>query len=253
VPFPENYEVLLLIVTVGGFGSYLQSSRLKIPEHARAPAVEQAPRMDRVRALWRLVTSNRPFIGYELRTFTYIWSLGMALPVLPLFYVHDLAASDAWIGIIGAASSGGSVLGYVVLRRVARSRGGTVILLPALLGAAWTTALMSVVNWLPAVALLAFAAGIAAAGAQLALFDRMMRTFPKEHGVTFSSVDQSLQNFALVVSPNVAGFLAVALGSRQTLLLTAAVGFVAVALFAIQARTARLRQPAISLADRPSG
>jgi hypothetical protein len=253
LPFPENYEVLLLIVTLGGFGSFLQSSRIRIAEHARAPHVEQAPRIDRLRALWRQVVSNRPFVGYELRTLVYISSLGLALPVLPVFYVHDLAASDAWIGIIGAAGSAGSVLGYVSMRRVARSRGGTVILLPALLGAAWTTALMSIVNWLPAVALLAFAAGIAAAGAQLALFDRMMRTFPKEHGVTFSSVDQSVQNFALVVTPNVAGFLAVALGSRHTLLLTAAVGFVAVALFAIQARAARLRQRVVSLADRPSG
>jgi hypothetical protein len=239
VPFPTNYEILLVIVTLGGFGSFLQSSRIVIAEHVRPPHPEQAPRLDRVRALWRQVVSNRPFIGYELRSFVYIWSLGMALPVLPLFYVHDLAASDAWIGIIGAAGSAGSVVGYVTLRRVARSRGGTVILIPALLAAAWTTALMSVVNWLPAVALLAFALGGAAAGAQLALFDRMMRTFPKELGVTFSSVDQSLQNFALIVAPNVAGILAVSLGSRQTLLLTAAVGFIAVALFAIEARSER--------------
>ena len=237
VPFPTNYEILLVIVTLGGFGSFLQSSRIVIAEHVRPPHTEQAPRLDRLRALWRQVVSNRPFMGYELRTFVYIWSLGMALPVLPLFYVHDLAASDAWIGIIGAAGSAGSVVGYVTLRRVARSRGGTVILIPALLAAAWTTALMSVVNWLPAVALLAFALGGAAAGAQLALFDRMMRTFPKELGVTFSSVDQSLQNFALIVAPNVAGILAVSLGSRQTLLLTAAVGFIAVALFAIEARS----------------
>jgi hypothetical protein len=82
----------------------------------------------------------------------------------------------------------------------------------------------------------------------------MMRTFPKELGVTFSSVDQSVQNFALIVAPNVAGFLAIAIGSRQTLLVTAAVGFLALALFAFEARTKRLRQAAaVSLADRPSG
>ncbi len=253
VSFPHNYEALLLIVTLGGFGSFLQSSRISIADHVRTPEVEQAPRLERLRALWRVVTSNRPFVGYELRTLTYITSLGLALPVLPLFYVHDLAASDAWIGIIGAAGSAGSVLGYTTLRRVARSRGGTAILLPALIAAAATTALMSIVNWLPAVAVIAFAAGIAAAGAQLALFDRMMRTFPKELGVTFSSVDQSVQNFALVVSPTLAGVLAVALGSRQTLLLTGAVGFVAVALFAWQARSSRIARSALPIGSPPSG
>jgi hypothetical protein len=239
VPFPLNYQVLLLIVTLGGFGSFLQSSRLKVADHVRPPHQEQPPRADRLRALWRLVISNRAFVGYELRAIAYITSIGLALPVLPLFYVHDLAASDAWIGIIGSAGSAGSVLGYVWLRQVARRRGGSSILLPALIAAAATTAAVGLVGWLPAVAAIAFVAGVAGAGAQLALFDRMVRSFPKELGVTFSSVDQSVQNFALIVAPNIAGFLAVALGTRTTILVTASVGFVAVALFALEARTLR--------------
>ncbi len=239
VPFPLNFEVLLVIVTLGGFGSFLQSSRLVVADHVRLPQQEQPPVPDRLRGLWRLVVSNRAFVGFELRSIAYVASIGLALPVLPLFYVHNLAASDAWIGIIGSAGSAGSVLGYVWLRQVARRRGGTRILLPALLVAAATTAAVGLVSWLPAVAAIAFVAGIAGAGAQLALFDRMMRTFPKEVGVTFSSVDQSVQNFALIIAPTIAGYLAVALGSRQALLVTASVGFVAVALFALEARSRR--------------
>jgi hypothetical protein len=239
VPFPLNYEVLLVIITLGGFGSFLQSSRLQVADHIARPRAALPPRRERLRELWRLVVSNRPFVGYELRTLAYITSLGLALPVLPLFYVQDLAASDAWIGIIGAAGSAGSVLGYVGLRQVGRRRGGSSILLPALVAAASTTLVLSFVGWLPAVAAIAFVAGLAGAGAQLALFDAMMRTFPRELGVTFSSVDQSIQNFAFIVAPNIGGFLAVALGSRQALLVTASVGFVAVALFARQARRTR--------------
>src|SRR5690349_19130217 len=63
VPFPENYEVLLLIVTLGGFGSFLQSSRLVIAEHIRPPRIEEAPRIERLRGLWQVVVSNRPFVG----------------------------------------------------------------------------------------------------------------------------------------------------------------------------------------------
>jgi len=240
VPFPLNYEVLLLIVTLGGFGSFLQSSRFVVADHLRTPQAERTPRADRLRSLWHLVVSNREFLGFELRAVAYITSIGLALPILPLFYVHDLAASDAWIGILGAAGSAGSVVGYVTLRQVARRRGGTVILLPALLAAASTMAALSVVEWLPGAAALAFVAGLAGAGAQLAMFDAMMRTFPKELGVTFSSVDQSIQNFSLIVAPNIAGFMAVALGSRTTLLVIAAIGFLSVILFAAQARGANL-------------
>jgi predicted MFS family arabinose efflux permease len=97
----------------------------------------------------------------------------------------------------------------------------------------WATA------WLPAVAALGFLSGVAGAGAQLALFDQMMRRIPAEHGVTFSSVDQALGNFAIMVAPNIGGFLAVGLGIRPTLLVIAAIGLTAFVLFALDARAAK--------------
>ena len=109
-------------------------------------------------------------------------------------------------------------------------------LLPSLLFAALAPALLSAIGWLPAVAAIAFVAGVAGAGAQLALFDQMLRTIPAEHGVTFSSVDQSLSNAAIMVAPVVGGLLTVALGIRPTLLVVSIVGLVALVLFALDAR-----------------
>ena len=77
---------------------------------------------------------------------------------------------------------------------------------------------------------------MAGAGAQLALFDQMMRRIPHEHGVTFSSVDQSLSNAAIMIAPNIGGILAIAIGIRSTLVVVAIVGLVAVVLFALDAR-----------------
>lgn len=248
IPFPQNYELLLVLITLAGFGSFLQSRRLEILDHVTPPRKARPPVRERLRELWRLVTANRPFVRFELRTMVYIASVGLALPVLPIFYVRDLAASDAWIGILGAAYSGGSVLGYAGLRHLARRRGGTSVLLGALVASAGSLAALSFVAWLPAVAALAFVAGVAGAGAQLALFDAFMRTFPKQLGVTFSSVDQSIQNFALIVGPTLGGFLAVAIGSRQALLVVAAVGFVAVALFALEERSQRAARGTVSAA-----
>jgi hypothetical protein len=246
LPFPTNFELLLLFVTVAGIGSYLQSSRIVIPDQARPPSVAGAPRRERLRALWRLVVANRPFTRFELRAFVYTASIGLAMPILPLFYVHEVRAPDAWIGVIGAAQSAGAVLGYLAARQLARRRSGALALLPALLTTALAPAALAVIAWLPAVAAIGFVMGMAGAGAQLALFDAFMRRLPSEHGVTFSAVDQSLQNLALVVTPNIGGFLAVALGARGALILVAAVGFAAFALFALEARAAaraRVAQP----------
>ena len=236
VPFPANFEILFVLVSIAGLGSYLQSSRIIIPD--RIPvAGRPEPRLGlRVRSLWSLVLADRPFIRFELRSLVYTASIGLALPVLPLFYVHEVGAPDAWIGVIGAAQSAGAVLGYVVARQLARRRGGAMTLLPSMLAAALAPAILSVIGWLPAVAAVSFVFGLAGAGVQLAMFDQFMRRLPTEHGVTFSSVDQSVQNLALVIAPNVGSVLAVALGVRTALLVVALVGAVAFALFAWNAR-----------------
>jgi MFS family permease len=130
------------------------------------------------------------------------------------------------------------VLGYLVARQLARRRGGAMTLLPSMLAAALAPAALAAIGWLPAVAARSFVIGLASAGVQLALFDQFMRRIPSEHGVTFSSVDQSVQNLALVVAPNLGGLLAVVLGVRETLLVVAFVTAVAFVLFAWNARPA---------------
>jgi MFS family permease len=238
-PFPLNFEILLVIVSLAGLGSYLQSSRIVIPDQVPVPSAAHVPARERLAGLWRLIVANRPFVGFELRGFVYVLSIGLSMPVLPLFYVLEVGAPDAWIGVFGAAASAGSVLGYLVARQLARRRGATMTLLPSLLAAALAPAVLSVIGWLPAVAAIGFVSGVAGAGAQLALFDQMMRRIPPEHGVTFSSVDQALANGAFMIAPNIGGLLAVAIGIRQTLLVVAAVGLVAFVLFALDVRATR--------------
>jgi hypothetical protein len=242
VEFPKNFEILLVIVSLAGFGSFLQSSRLRLPDQVPVPSTRQAPIRDGLGGLWRLVVANRSFTRFELRSFVYSLAIGLSMPILPLFYVHEVAASDAWIGVIGSASSAGSVLGYLVMRQLARRRGGPTTLLVSMLVVALTPAMLSAISWLPAVAAIGFVTGVAGAGAQLALFDQLMRRMPPAHGVTFSSVDQSLQNFAIIIGPNIGGALVLSIGVREALLVLAGVGFAAFALFALDAR-ARAGRP----------
>jgi hypothetical protein len=259
LPFPLNFELLLVIVSLAGAGSYLQSSRIVIADQPIAPPPERRPPVrERLVALWQLVLGNHAFARYELRAFVYTASIGMSLPVLPYFYVHDVAASDAWIGTIGAAYSAGAVVGYLAARQLARRRSGAVLLLPALLATAGATAALAIVSWLPAVAALGFVAGVAGAAAQLALFDALMRTIPRAQGVTFSSVDQTIHNLAFILAPNAGGFLAVAFGARVGLVVVAAISFAAFVLFAVEASRRRgttgLREARDAAADRaPAG
>ena len=244
IPFPANFELLFAMVSIAGLGSYLQSSRIVIPDQVRAPVVAQAPLRERLASLRALVLANRSFVRFEMRSLVYTASIGLSMPVLPLFYVHEVGAPDAWIGIIGSAQSAGGVLGYLAARQLARRGGATMTLLPSMLAAALAPAALSAIGWLPGVAAISFVIGLASAGVQLAMFDQLMRRIPMEHGVTFASVDQSIQNVALIVAPNVGGVLAAAFGARATLLVIAFMGAATFALFAWNARPAAATKPA---------
>jgi MFS family permease len=125
------------------------------------------------------------------------------------------------------------VVGYLGARRLSIRRTGTNVLLPSLLVVAVVPAMQAALGWLPAVAAVAFVYGLGGAGAQLAMFDLLMRRIPAEHGVTFSSVDQSVQNLGFIVAPNVGGLLAVTIGVRLGLVVAAIVLGLAFVWFAI--------------------
>lgn len=236
LPFPTNFELLFVAISVAGIGSFVLSRRIvltDLPHRADAAAVS-GPRF---RGLAQLVRGERSFVRYELRALVFTAGIALAAPLLPLFYVNEVRAPDAWIGIIGASQSAGAVVGYVIARRISIRRSGASVLLPSLLVVALVPATQAILDLLPLIAAVAFVSGIAAAGAQLALFDRLMDAIPKRHGVTFSSVDQSLQNLALIVGPNLGGLLAATVGVRDGLAVAAAVIGLAFALFALDQGT----------------
>ena len=229
--FPANFEAFFVTISLAGVGSFAVSRRIILPEHRQAPPSVAESARARIRAPIDLVRANRSFSRFELRSLVYTASTGLAMPLLPLLYVRDLQAPNSWIEIIAAAQSAGAVIGYLAVRQAARRLSAAGILLPALSAAAAVPATLSVLRWLPAVAAISFVGGLAAASIQLALFDELMRRIPHEYGVTFSSVDQSLQNLGLIIAPSLGGFLALEIGIRTGLGVTAAVGVMALALF----------------------
>lgn len=231
VPFPANFELLLAGCTLAGVGSFLVSRRIEIPDQAPAPGGPRVAVRDRLGGFARLVRGRASFLDYELRAFVFTAGMGLATPLLPLLYVNEIRAPNSWIGIIGAAQSVGGVGGYLLARRVSRQRGGPAVLLPSMVTAALVPAAMALLHDPPAVAALALVGGLAIAGTQLGLFNELMRRVPREHGVTFSSVDQTLQNLALVIAPSLGGVLAVTVGVRPGLAVAAAVALVGFAMF----------------------
>ena len=241
LPFPVNYEVFLLVCASGGIGSFSFARRYVIPSHVSDAPTDLRSPLARLREVADLLRAERPFAAFELRALVYSAGIGLAAPLLPLFYVHEVNAPDAVIGLIGAGQSLGSLAGYVVWRLISHRRGRTSVLVPALLLGALTPAVFFAIHDLAIVVAVSVGAGFASAGAGLALFDELMRRVPMRLGVTFSSIDQTIQNSALIAAPILGGALSTLIGIRPSLVVASVVALGGFGLFMVDLYRARSR------------
>jgi hypothetical protein len=166
------------------------------------------------------------------------------VPLIPLYYVREVGAPDAWIGIIATGQSLALLVGYQLWRRVSIAFGGALVLLSTLLGNALYPAALSLAHELILVAVLTAIAAVFSAGVDLALFDELMKRIPRRYGVTFTSIDTTLVNGASILAPLAGATLATVLGIGVALQVATLIGLCAVALFAYDSRSSAGGAPA---------
>ena len=178
----------------------------------------------------------------------------LAVPLIPLYYVRQLGASDAWIGLIGTTQAVLTMTGYFLWRRPARQRGGAWVLLPSTIGAGLFPALLAVTHQELLVAVLVGGYGISLAGIELAIFDELLKAVPPGQAVRFAALDQGASNFAAMTGPITGALISAAAGIPAGLIAAAVVSLIGAGLFAasvgLRVRTpaARAGQPAAASA-----
>ena len=235
LPFPRNYALVFGAFAVAALGSWWNSHRVRLPDQDPLPVHTSGARL-RLAEFAAVVRAEPRFLAFEVRSFLYTAGVYGAAPLLPLFYIRELHASDAWIGVIGAAAAATQLVGYWAWRRLSMRRGTRPVLLATILGNAVAPAVLTLLGALPLVAVLAAFASIFAAGASLVLFEELMRRVPRRYAVTFTAIDQSTQNLAATVAPLAGGVLATQLGIRPALVAATAIGVAAFVLFSLEGR-----------------
>ena len=202
IPPPVNYAIAFMTFTLAGLVSYYFSRQFRIPRVEPPPVSEHRGSLaERIRGGLALVRSQPAFLDYSIRHLVYVAGTRLVLPLVPLYYVTVVDAPDAWIGIIATGQSLALIAGYQFWRRQSRLRGTRILLLVALTVSSLFPAALSLTDQLIVVAALAAVAAFFTAGVDLILFDELMRTVPRQYGVTFVSIDTTLVNLATIVAP----------------------------------------------------
>ena len=127
--FPTNYQLVFVGLSLGGLLSYSASSRYELPAVAPSPRADKLSLRRRLKESANLILERRAFISVAVKRFVYSLGTFLLTPLLPLYYVREVEASDAWIGIIATTQTAVTLVGFYLWARQSSKRGSRFVLL----------------------------------------------------------------------------------------------------------------------------
>ncbi|HCS39277.1 MAG TPA: MFS transporter [Anaerolineaceae bacterium] len=208
VLFPLNYQLMFIGLSIGGLISYYYSSHLKLPETVHPPMTSTKSLIVQWRELKELVFKEKPFLSFMIKRFIFMSGVTLAAPLVPLYLVRYVHASDQWISIITTSQTAILVIGYFFWTRLGRRKGTRAVLVWTTLGISLYPFLLALTTSTWQIAVVAGIAGIFQAGLDLVFFDELMKVVPIEYSAIFVGLAQSVQYLAAIASPLIGTFIA---------------------------------------------
>ena len=208
VDFPRNYEMMFLGLSAGGLISYYFSSQIKLPHQTPPVLAPSSSALDSARNYFSLIRGAPAFVSFATKKFVYFSAITLSAPIMPLFLVREVKATDSQIGTITMAMTFVMLAGYFIWPWASRKYGGRFVLLATTFGMIFYPALTAATPHVPLIILYAGIAGLFQAGLDLVFFDELMKTVPPEYGATFVSLAQSMQYLSAIVAPLIGTWLA---------------------------------------------
>jgi MFS family permease len=219
--FPLNYAIMFMVLSLGGFFSFYFSRKIHLPDQVPPPLPSSGSPRQNLSNYLALLRENPAFLSFSTKRFVYFSALVLSQPIMPLFLVHDVHATDGQIGTVNMTLTLIMLIGYFLWPWVSRRRGGRFVLLATTFGMTFYPALSALapqINW---IILFAGIAGLFQAGLDLVFFDELMKTVPSEYSATFVSLSQSMQYLSMIIAPLLGTWLADYIGLGGALWLSA--------------------------------
>lgn len=237
LPFPFNYQIVFIVLSLGGVVSFAFSSRIILPDQTRGVASpEKKSLLVRAREWRDKLRAEKKFMRVIGSQFVFRFGLAYAIPLFPLYYVRVLNASDESIGLINTVQGMVLLVAYYVWARVTKKRGVRFALLVTTLAIAFYPMILSFTQAVPLVILLSGAAATFSAGIDLIFFDMVVASYPPQEAATFVGMQQLTVYIATFVGPFVATTLATTINIPTALLFAGVIRLIGVGMFVAFAR-----------------
>ena len=231
ISFPLNYAVMFIVLSLGGFFSFYFSRKISLPDQVAPPLPDIRSPAQNVKNYIALLRENPVFVSFSTKRFVYFSAIVLSQPIMPLFLVREVGATDSQIGSINMVFTLVMLAGYFLWPRVSRRRGGRFVLLATTLGMTFYPALSAATPQVNFIILFAGIAGFFQAGLDLVFFDELMKTVPAEYSATFVALAQSMQYLSMIMAPLLGTSLAEYIGLGGALWLSAGLRLIGFLLF----------------------
>mgnify|MGYP005811529845 CR=1 FL=1 len=229
--FPLNYQVVFLALSMGGLISYYFSSKISLPDQPRVIQTSKRSIKQQLQDYVHLILSEKPFVSFVLKRFVFLTGVALAAPLLPIYFVRSLRASDSSIALINIAANITVILGYSFWMQQTRRRGSLVVLLASTLGASLYPVFVGFTQQVWPIVIYAGFFGIFNAGVNLVFFDELMKRVPIEYSATFVGAAQGLQYMSSIVAPLLAPWLSQWIGFGPSLMLSGGISLIGFFMF----------------------
>jgi predicted MFS family arabinose efflux permease len=146
-----------------------------------------------------------------------IW---LASPLYTLFFVRQMNASDAWLGLNGMVASLGTIVGYTFWRSLMARWGEQPTLKRTIVLAGVYPVLVGLMPGLTPILLLSALNGLIVPGINLSHFNTLLRAMPADSRPSFTAVYQTIMNVGAFVSPLLGVALADVIGIGPALVVS---------------------------------
>ncbi|MCC7354093.1 MAG: MFS transporter [Anaerolineae bacterium] len=216
-PFPFNYQMLYVVGLAGSLVSMYFLYRLRRPDNV--PTIKPKPAQARgsgpgIKGRWRQarasLTQHADFIRFNVNTMAYSVAAWVVAPLYILFFVRELGASDAWIGLNGTLANGGVIFGWLLWRRIMGRWGESKTLKITVMLMGFYPLLVGISHNLTFILLAGVLINLIAPGISLSHYNTFLKVCPAEKRNTFMATYITIMNAGAFVCP----FIGIAL-SRQ--------------------------------------
>jgi sugar phosphate permease len=171
-----------------------------------------------MRGMREVVSKHPGFVRITVNTLLHGMGVWMAGPLYVLYFVRNLQASDAWLGLNGTIASIGTIVGYSFWRWLITRWGEPVSLKRTIVLVGLYPVLVGLTPSLPVILLFGVLNGLIVPGVNLTHFNTLLRVTPPEARPQYTSIYITIMNIGAFVCPLISVAVATKIGLAPTLI-----------------------------------